>query len=71
MRPNEETTVSKTALRYTSRRNGSEFQGLGYGGELLSCIKCGQHRPRSKGTLKRYAYGLFFYCVDCRPQLKN
>jgi hypothetical protein len=63
----EETAISDTGLRYTAKENGSPFQGMGGGGETMSCIKCGHHRLRSKGTFKRYLHGLFFFCHDCKP----
>lgn len=71
MYTNEETQVSQTGLRYTSKMNGSPFQGMGSGGETLSCIKCGHHKPRLKGAFKRYAHGLFFFCFDCKPPAKK
>jgi hypothetical protein len=71
MYTNEETQVSPTGLRYTSKLNGSPFQGMGAGGETLSCIKCGHHKPRLKGAFKRYFHGLFFFCFDCKPLTKK
>ena len=67
----EETVVAPTGLRYTSKENGSPFQGMGSGGETMSCIKCGQHKLRSKGSFKRYGPGLFFFCVECKPVPKQ
>lgn len=66
----EETVISETGLRYTSKENGSPFQGMGGTGDTLSCIKCGKHRLRSKGTFKRYLHALLFFCFECRPPVK-
>jgi len=67
----EETVISETGLRYTSKENGSPFQGMGRTGETLSCIQCGHHRLRSNGTFKRYLHALLFFCFDCKPQAKK
>ena len=61
------TLISNTGLRYTAKENGSPFQGMGATGETTSCIMCGKHRMRSKGTLKRYLNSLMFFCFDCKP----
>ena len=63
----EHNVVSDTGLRYTSKESGSPFQGVGEGGESLSCIKCGLHRPRRSGVFKRYLTALMFFCLDCKP----
>jgi hypothetical protein len=63
----EQTSISETGLRYTSKESGSPFQGMGGTGETMSCIKCGRHRPRSKGAFKRYFNALMFFCFDCKP----
>lgn len=66
----EETSVSPTGLRYTTKENGSPFQGMSGSGETLSCIRCGHHKLRSKGTFKRYPTALMFFCGDCKPPQK-
>jgi hypothetical protein len=63
----EQTEIAPSGLRYTSKEGGSPFQGMGGTGEMMSCIKCGQHRPRSQGTFKRYLTALMFLCFDCKP----
>jgi hypothetical protein len=63
----ETTQISETGLRYTSKENGSPFQGMGATGETRSCIKCGQHKMRSKGAIHRYLSALMFFCFDCKP----
>lgn len=68
--PNTETTqISPCGLRYTAKQNGSPFMGLSASGETMSCIKCGQHKLRSKGVYKRYLTALWFFCFDCKPQV--
>ncbi len=61
------TQISMTGLRYVSKENGSPFQGIGSSGETLSCIKCGKHKLRTRGVLKRYLQSLLFVCFDCKP----
>jgi len=63
----EATQVSENGLRYTSKENGSPFQGMAGGGETLSCIKCGHHKLRRNGVFKRYLTSLLFFCLDCKP----
>lgn len=62
------TQISPTGLRYTAKENGSAYQGMSGSGETMSCIKCGQHKLRSKGVYKRYLTALMFICCDCKPQ---
>lgn len=64
----EETVISPTGLRYTSKANGSLFQGVGGTGETLSCIKCGNHKLKKNGTFKRYLNAPIFFCFDCKPK---
>jgi hypothetical protein len=63
----EETLISPSGLRYTSKINGSPFQGAGSTGETLSCIKCGKHRLKRNGVFKRYLNSPLFFCIDCKP----
>ena len=63
------TQISQTGLRYTSKENGSPFQGMGGSGQTLSCIKCGHHKPRSNGIFRRYPTALMFFCFDCKPSV--
>lgn len=65
----DSTQISPTGLRYTSKENGSPFQGMGGSGHTLSCIKCGQHKPRSNGSFRRYPTALMFFCIDCKPNV--
>jgi hypothetical protein len=63
------TQISATGLRYTAKENGSAYQGMSGSGETMSCIKCGQHKLRSKGVYKRYLTALMFICCDCKPTM--
>lgn len=63
------TQISQTGLRYTAKENGSPFQGTAGSGRTLSCIKCGQHKPRSYGSFRRYPMALMFFCFDCKPNV--
>ena len=65
---NQETAIAPSGLRYTSKENGSPFQGMGSSGEMLSCMQCGVHKPRSKGAIKRYLASPMFFCFVCRPK---
>ena len=62
------TQISDTGLRYVSKENGSPFQGMGTPGETISCIQCGKHKPRTRGSLKRYLNSLLCFCFDCKPE---
>jgi hypothetical protein len=64
------THISQTGLRYVSKENGSPFQGMGSTGETISCIKCGKHKLRTRGAIKRYLNSLLFFCFDCKPEKK-
>lgn len=66
----QSTQISDTGLRYVSKENGSPFQGMGTPGETISCIQCGKHKPRTRGSLKRYLNSLLFFCFDCKPEKK-
>jgi hypothetical protein len=63
--------ISESGLRYASKENGSPFQGMGSSGEIRSCLKCGQHKLRSKGAIHRYLSTLMFICFDCKPAKSN
>jgi hypothetical protein len=67
MYKNQETLISPSGLRYTSKEAGSPYQGGGDTGETLSCIKCGKHRLRRNGVFKRYLNSPLFFCFDCKP----
>ena len=68
MHNTEPSQINASGLRYTSKENGSAFQGMGLSGETLSCIKCGQHKLRRNGIFKRFPTALMFYCADCKPK---
>jgi hypothetical protein len=64
----ETTEIAETGLRYKSKIGGSPFQGMGAPGETMSCMKCGQHKPRSRGSIHRVMQALMFFCLACRPK---
>lgn len=49
------TTISGDGLRYTARVPGSQFGPVALGGRLtmMSCFKCGRHKPMSALVSKR------------------
>jgi hypothetical protein len=49
------TTISGDGLRYTARVPGSQFGPVALGGRLtmMSCFKCGRHKPMSALATKR------------------
>lgn len=63
----ETTEICNTGLRYKSKENGSPFVGMGGPGETRSCIQCGKHKMRSKGSIHRFLNALMFFCADCKP----
>jgi hypothetical protein len=68
MYKDETTEIADTGLRYTFKEAGSPFQGMGSNGDVRSCIKCGQHKLRSNGAIRRFLGGLMFLCFDCKPK---
>jgi hypothetical protein len=64
------TKISDSGLRYLAKEKGAPFQSVGAPGETRSCIKCGKHKARSKGSIQRYLNALMFFCFDCRPVKK-
>lgn len=66
----ESTKISACGLRYLFKKIGTPFQAVGAPGETRNCIKCGQHKARSKGSIQRYLNALMFFCFDCRPVKK-
>jgi hypothetical protein len=61
------TKVDGSGLRYKSKVNGSPFGTHGTNGGTMSCIKCGLHKPRTLGSMKRIAGSSMFFCGECRP----
>jgi len=62
----ETSEIKNDGLRYSRKKNGSPFEGTGRTGEMMSCIKCGTHKPRSSGSFRRLLNTNHFYCGDCR-----
>jgi hypothetical protein len=62
----ETSEINSDGLRYARKKNGSPFEGTGRTGEMMSCIKCGQHRPRSTGSFRKFLNANHFFCGECR-----
>jgi len=43
------TEINSDGLRYKSRPTGSPFGPTGHAGAIMSCFKCGKHKPRTQG----------------------
>ena len=68
MANDDKTITSENCLRYKSKKAGSPFTGRGTTGGTMSCIKCGQHKPRKHGAFKRmFGNSTMFVCFDCKP----
>ena len=65
--PAIETKIDESGLRYKSKVGGSPFGPNGSHLSTMSCFKCGQHRPRALGSMKKIAGKYMFFCVECRP----
>lgn len=50
-----ETTISDDGLRYTAKKPGSEFGPVTLGGcsTVMSCFRCGRHKPVSQLVSKK------------------
>ncbi len=59
--PDQTTELRADGLRYTSKINGSMF---GPNVRLMSCILCGNHRPRSALTMFTIGAGRNYRCRD-------
>jgi hypothetical protein len=58
--------IKDGGLRYSKKKNGSPFEGSGRTGEMMSCIKCSQHKPRASGSFRRFLNANHFFCGECR-----
>ncbi|PUE28062.1 hypothetical protein B9Z35_12785 [Limnohabitans sp. Jir61] len=65
-----ETKIDATGLRYKSKVSGTPFGTPSNGNSTMSCMKCGQHKPRAMGSYKRLLNKSHFFCGDCRPVAK-
>jgi hypothetical protein len=61
------TKISPDGLRYESKVNGSQFKGMGFMGETMSCLKCARHKSRKSGVMKKFGQQKMFVCFDCFP----
>jgi hypothetical protein len=62
-----ETKIASDGLRYKSKVSGSPFGANGHMVNTMSCMKCGQHKPRALGSFRRLLDKSHFFCGDCRP----
>jgi hypothetical protein len=67
MYDSEQNLITESGLRYSAKMNGSPFRSIGGAGETMSCIKCGNHRLRSHGAIRRFLNSPMFFCFDCKP----
>lgn len=56
--------IDPTGLRYKIKAGGSPF-GTGSTMATMSCYKCGQHKPRALGGIKKFLNQNMFVCGDC------
>jgi hypothetical protein len=62
-----QTEIHSDGLRYKSRAGGSPFGPAGHAGAVMSCFKCGKHKPRTQGANRKFAGKSMFGCFDCYP----
>jgi hypothetical protein len=67
MSQNETSVIAKGGLRYKSKSPGSPFGTPSGNMGMMSCYKCGLHKPRALGTFKRLLNQSMFMCGDCKP----
>ena len=58
------TKIAADGLRYTSKESGSPLKDYSFG-STISCYKCGLHKPRSLGVVKRFLGQRLFKCAEC------
>jgi len=63
----KETKIASDGLRYKAKIGGSPFGGSGSMINVMSCMKCGQHKPRALGSFRRLLDKSHFFCGECRP----
>lgn len=62
---NVTTRIRPGGLRYQSKTTGSSFVGAAH--SSMSCLLCGQHRPRTQLRAFKLAGALQYRCKDnCR-----
>jgi hypothetical protein len=64
MSNDQESKIAKDGLRYTRKESGSPFQNIG-GMAIISCYKCGLHKPRSMCIFKKLINHQMFRCGEC------
>jgi hypothetical protein len=63
---NEPATVKQDGLRYKAKPSGTPFKSSALGSSM-SCLLCGQHKPRTDGTCRKIFNARQFVCFTCRP----
>ena len=63
----EPSRIKADGLRYKAKPGGSPFRSE-LAGNNLSCLLCGQRKPRVHGTFKPMFGARQFVCSACRPQ---
>ena len=58
--PVERTEINHDGLRYAKKAAGSMYGQSG--GQMMSCIRCGRHRPRSLLKPTRLAGAIHYRC---------
>ena len=66
-----ETKIASDGLRYKAKVSGSPFGAASHANGTMSCMKCGLHKLRSKGSFKRYLNTNLFFCGECKPIKQN
>lgn len=60
--PERSEVIADDGLRYKFKAAGSPFSP-GVLGSTMSCVRCGQHRPRTMLCVRRLAGSLFLTCM--------
>lgn len=62
------TEVSNDGLRYKKKAGGSPFAAHSWAQATMSCFKCGQHTPQSRGSHKKLLGRSVFVCHACQEK---
>ena len=58
--------IQADGLRYKAKPGGTPF-ATNKVGTSMSCLLCGQHKPREQGAMKLMFNSRQFVCFTCRP----
>ena len=64
---NPSSKIQPDGLRYKSKAAGTPFHENRVAASTMSCLLCGQHRPRTEGAFKLMFNARQFVCFVCRP----